>query len=462
MIEKYAHRLLTRIWDLEETGNNYRFLEQLIILGVVLLSGSLYYASFGENILLLPFAVGLAAIFLLRKCSISRPALFYAMALLVIVLINSNSKHSTTAVLMLNLIIAFFITSLIPIQRFAKAYLQCIVVLSVCSWLAIPIWILGMPSPLPDFLSIIDGHYQNYIVVGIWNPMLSIDGMGLFRNAGLFWEPGAFQYFVNTAFLLGILFSLITQRIYFILLVTILTANSTAGLIIFSILSLFHVYSVKLTWSQALKGLVGVVLAFMVVHILMKQEFVQSEGEPLKFRSAWSLHGPQEKHAVKTPHVFFGSNVEKFERGSTSYGSYNARFHDFIIDWELLKVYPLQGIGLGNFAAREEYGIKVLGEKGYWSTLPPGADGFFLMMVQLGLLGSLLLYPIAMPRYLNKHKLFIRLGVAGVTVMLLCGENMFLYGLPWILAMYGVVGMATDDKIPAEEKRIQSSGLTKQ
>lgn len=450
MIEKCVHWSLTRIRGLAKLGNNPVFLELLITLGVVLLSGSLYYASFGKNFLLLPFALGLAAIFLLRKCTISRPALFYAMALLVIVLINPNSKHSTTAVLMLNLIIAFFVTSLIPIQRFAKAYLQCLVVLSVCSWLAIPIWILGMPSPLPDFLSIIDGHYQNYIVVGILNPMLNIDGMGLFRNAGLFWEPGAFQYFVNTAFLLGILFSLITPRIYFILLVTILTANSTVGLILFSTLSLFHVYSAKMTWSQAFKGGVGVVLAFMVVHTLMKQEFVQSEGEPLKFRSALSIAKLKEKHAVKTPHVFFEGNVEKFESGSSSYGSYYARVKDFIVDWELLKAYPLQGIGLGNFSAREEYGVKVLGKKGYWSTLPPGADGFFLMMVQLGLLGSLLLYPIVMPRYLSKHNLIIRLAVGGVTILLLCGENMFLYGLPWILAMYGVVG---DDKIVIEGKK---------
>ncbi|HLP97566.1 MAG TPA: hypothetical protein VK149_03890 [Sideroxyarcus sp.] len=441
---------------------NIALLDQLIILVVVLLSGSLYYASFGKNILLLPFAMGLAAIFLLRKCTISRPALFYAMALLLVVLANPTSKHSTTAVLMLNLIIAFFVTSLIPIQRFAKVYLQCLVVLSVCSWLAIPIWILGMPSPLPDFLSIIDGHYQNYIVVGILNPMLNIDGMGLFRNAGLFWEPGAFQYFVNTAFLLGIIFSLITPRIYFIFLITILTANSTAGLIIFSILSLLHVYSAKLTWKQGLKGVVGIVLAFMVVHILMKQEFVQSEGEPLKFRSALSISKPQEKNTVKTSHVFFEGNVQKFQRGSTSYGSYDARFNDFIIDWELLKEHPLQGIGLGNFAAREEYGVKVLGESGYWSNMPPGADGFFLMVVQLGLLGSLLLYPIVMPRYLNKYSLIIRLAAAGVTVLLLCGENMFLYGLPWILAMYGVVGMVSDGKVLAAEKNIQSPATSNQ
>jgi hypothetical protein len=84
------------------------------------------------------------------------------------------------------------------------------------------------------------------------------------------------------------------------------------------------------------------------------------------------------------------------------------------------------------------------------------------MMVQLGLLGSLLLYPIIMPRYLSQHGLFIRLGVAGVTILLLCGENMFLYGLPWILAMYGVVGMGADDKISDEAKRIPSSGITKQ
>lgn len=452
MTEERAHWPFARTWGLAKTGNDPALLELLITLGVILLSGSLYYASFGKNILLLPFAMGLAAIFLLRKCTISRPALFYAMALLIVVLINSSSKHSTTAVLMLNLTIAFFVTSLMPIQRFAKAYLQSIVVLSVFSWIAIPIWILGMPSPLPDFLSIIDGHYQNYIVVGIFNPMLNIDGMGLFRNAGLFWEPGAFQYFVNTAFLLGILFSLITPRIYFILLVTILTVNSTSGLIIFSVLSLFHVYSARLTRDQVLKALVGVVLAFIVVHALMKQEFVQSEGGPLKFGSVWSVHSG-EKHAVRTPHVFFEGNVEKFERGSTAYGSYNARLNDFIIEWELLKAYPLQGIGLGNFAAREEMGVKVLGERGYWSSLPPGADGFFLIMVQLGLLGSLLLYPIVMPRYLNRHSLIIRLGAAGVTILLLCGENMFLYGLPWILAMYGVVGTSADAKTVVEENK---------
>jgi hypothetical protein len=431
-------------------------LDQLFVLGVVLLSGSLYYASFGKNLLLLPFAAGLGILFLARKSPVSHSALFYAMALLVVVLANLNSAHSTTAVLALNLTIAFFITSLIPIQRFAKLYLQSIVVLSVCSWLAIPIWIFGMPSPFPDFLSIIDGHYQNYVVVGILNSMLGIDGLGVFRNAGLYWEPGAFQHFVNTSFILGILFNLITSRIYFILLVTILTANSTSGLIIFFALSVMYVYSAKLSYKQVLKGLIGIALAFFVVHILMMQEFVQSEGKPLEFRSSLAriLHLSNNKNednnTTYTPHVFFEGNVQKFELGSTSYGSYEARTNDFLIEWELLKAHPIQGIGLGNFAIREQFGVKVLGKKGYWSNPPPGADGFFLIMVQLGLLGSIFLYPIVMPRYLNNHNLIIRLSAAGIFVLLLSGENMFLYGLPWILAVYGVVG--SRQKSVVEEK----------
>lgn len=449
-MKTHTHLLLASFRDWAKTVEYSAPLERLVILGCVLLSGSLYYASFGKNFLLLPFAIGLAGIFIMRKCTISRHALFYAMALLAIVLANPNSMASTTAVLLLNLIIAFFVTSLIPIQRFAKLYLQCLVVLSVCSWLAIPIWILDIPSPLPDFLSIIDGHYQNYIVFGILNAFMNIDGMGLFRNAGLFWEPGAFQYFVNTAFMLGIIFSLITTRIYYILLVTILTANSTSGFIIFFILSLFHVYTAKMTWKQVLNGLVGIVLAFIVVHVLMKQEFVQSQGEPLVFKSALSLAKPNEKMAIKSPHVFFEANKEKFELGSSSYGSFRARYKDYIIEWELLKDYPLQGIGLGNYSAREQYGIKALGKEDYWSCPPPGADGFFLMIVQLGLLGGFLLYPIVFPRYLSKHNLITKLGMAGITVMLLSGENMFLYGLPWILAMYGVVSMGSDGKVIAE------------
>ena len=129
-----------------------------IVLGVILMSKSLYYESYGGNFLLIIFFFLLAFITIpnIKNLKTDKAILLYSLGLLSLTLINLEVSYKQWLVLFIRMLIAILVIHLISFDRFSKAFIKIMLVLSIFSWFA---WIMihfNINSPLPPFTSV---HY---------------------------------------------------------------------------------------------------------------------------------------------------------------------------------------------------------------------------------------------------------------------------------------------------------------
>jgi len=204
--------------------------------------------------------------------------------------------------------------------RFKDAYLSVMTVICVISLFFFSLQALGfsIPNLLPEggrgsigiYSISMRGDYDNYQL----------------RNAGMFWEPGAFAGYINIAFVLFInnLKELIVKhkRKVIILLIALLTTFSTTGYIILALIVAFYILDSRANGAVKLFFLVAtMVLALMAFTRL---DFL---GE-------------------KITSQFENASVLTFDSNEHS------RFGSIIIDWYYITLHPLFGNG---FALETRY-----------------------------------------------------------------------------------------------------------
>src|SRR3972149_6353567 len=173
--------------------------DYLIILLIIIFSGSLYYSSFYHETYTRNFYVFPFLIFLFMVCL--HRSILYLLFTIVIILSTADDDLKTEAVYVAVLISAFLFISIMPFERFSEIYVNIILILSVISWFSLLMPYFKIYSPVPNFFDLFGARYENYIFFGI--PTFNIDH-GISRsNCGIFWEPGAWQVFVNTGFVLA-------------------------------------------------------------------------------------------------------------------------------------------------------------------------------------------------------------------------------------------------------------------
>jgi hypothetical protein len=220
---------------------NLNFKSIVIILSI-LLSKSLYYETFGENNLIILLLI-LAISHILYKTSVNqlfflKKSVLLYLAIILVISINPNAKMSTSLVFFGLLTISLWITTIIPLSYFTKVFYNLTKVLMIASIFRYLIIFIDSSSILQDFISIEGDHYINFLLFGVLKEEQTF--LGIIRNNGLWWEPGAFQVIINLAFLLGLAFKRVTTKDYFLFLIVIVSTGSTAGIIIFSILSFIY------------------------------------------------------------------------------------------------------------------------------------------------------------------------------------------------------------------------------
>jgi hypothetical protein len=114
-------------------NDSYSFRELITVIGIILLSKSLYYESYGENILLIVFLGFLFFSFNILKLKIHVPVLLYISSLLFIIILNPDSQFDSVLVLIVRFSIAIFIVHILSFQKFSKIYVDIILFLSFFS-----------------------------------------------------------------------------------------------------------------------------------------------------------------------------------------------------------------------------------------------------------------------------------------------------------------------------------------
>lgn len=154
-----------------------------------------------------------------------------------------NDSITTYIAIIMQLSIGLFCASIIPLRNFVNKYINIIVVFAAISLIG---FIVGMIQPsvallFPVTIGDASVDYHNALIYVFMTPK----GYGTFRlmtrNAGICWEPGCYQMFLNVA-----LFFLLEKQLYveqklfiwklLILMITIITTMSTTGIFLMTII----------------------------------------------------------------------------------------------------------------------------------------------------------------------------------------------------------------------------------
>lgn len=168
-------------------------------------------------------------------------------------------------------LVGFFLVATLEKEDFKRIYTNIVAAeasISVC------IWILQLLNLVASRTETILGFtYKHFLYNSIFAT----------RNSGIFWEPGAFQFFLN----LGLIFvfesegSIKHYRIkQIILTVVVLSTQSTTGYLILSLIYIYYVAinnAKKMNTSQRIKYIISVAAVCVVGIYVLSSNTVQSK-----------------------------------------------------------------------------------------------------------------------------------------------------------------------------------------
>lgn len=168
-------------------------------------------------------------------------------------------------------LVGFFLVATLEKEDFKRIYSNIIVAeagISVC------IWILQL-------LNLVDSRTET--ILGFTYKHFLYNSIFASRNSGIFWEPGAFQFFLN----LGLIFvfesegSIKNYRIkQIILTVAVLSTQSTTGYLILALIYIYYVAinnAKRMNTSQRIKYIISVAAVCVVGIYLLSSNTVQSK-----------------------------------------------------------------------------------------------------------------------------------------------------------------------------------------
>lgn len=215
-----------------------KFLTFIAVALIVVTSGSVLFGKllYSDFIMVL-FAVAVVFYFPKRI----EPRQFLILLLVMIVILGNMLLYRTNiggyAGLILKIMAVFMVLNRLDLRQAAKSYQWLILALAI---LGMPFYLLGafdaaLVRELIPPTSVWGGAYRitPFHVYGLWN---------MSRNQGIFWEPGAYQVFLNLGIFLTLFMNkkLMKWRLV-ILTATLLTTMSTSGYMICALLYLAYV-----------------------------------------------------------------------------------------------------------------------------------------------------------------------------------------------------------------------------
>lgn len=232
-------------------------LQYILITLLIYLSGNVYFRNFNYSKSIVLVLILFILIYFLTtvrqkiKFKVSAILLLFVFAILMAstILINQETKISSYIAIYLQMIIAVLACKIIPVYNFKRFYLNIITFFAISSLM---FHFVGLLNPqvvliFPKTEAIASTDYYNAIIhvyqthIGYGRLVYAA------RNAGIFWEPGAYQAFLNIGLIF--FFDLISKGdksikrkrlMFFALLLAIITTHSTTGYIISAIIIIFY------------------------------------------------------------------------------------------------------------------------------------------------------------------------------------------------------------------------------
>lgn len=355
---------------------------------MVVSSGSLWAREIGyDKIIFFEFIIILGLLILHKKHPLIT---FYSIIIpmfLVLQYITENIFLGTLLGICIKIFIVLAVMKLYSSKKFWTAYINCIIFLATLSLIAF-VWFNFLRSIIP--ISILTRYTLD-------NGKLYNMGFALFktfsyfplaRNHSIFWEPGAYQFFLNIALFINTYYQkkLFTKK-NIILIVSVFTTFSTTGYLVMLLIFIdyFMIKRKRNFFKYAIQFLL--VLSFLV-PIYMSRTIIY-------------------KFNIKNPSLY-------------------RRIQDTIIDFELFKDYWIWGYGRdSNIPWHEKY-YKVTGNHAqeYMST----SNSLLALFSQFGFFfGMLFLFPLFKGNSFLKKKLIF----LAIILCLILTEN-FVFSIIFI------------------------------
>jgi len=208
-----------------------------------------------------------------------------------------------------------------------------------------------LSSILPELKTWDNLPFSNYVFY--FSPSHTTAHSSLIRNPGIFWEGGAYQYFLNLALIINLYFHRrpIFSFSNWVFVISILTTFSTTGYVIMSFV-LVYTFIGK-SHERNIKRKIIVIIPFLI--LLVSSSVVV------------------DKIINKESSVYQISTLR--------------RVQDSVIDYTVIKENPLLGIGLGNKVAWQTYSNRFGGGTG-------SSNGLLHFLGKVGVFGIFIgLYP---------------------------------------------------------------------
>ena len=376
-------------------------------LAIILVSKSLYFESYGENALLAPTLIfAFIAFPASKKSLLDKRLLLWIFGFSILVCLNPETQKSSLLVLVIRMAIALWFVSRVSFRDFAISFERIILGISLVSLLSLLVIAIDVPSPLPNFIGIDSRHLRNFIVFGVSQNFIDLK---VFRNSGLWWEPGAFQIFVNLSALFSIHLQKMDMKKFVLYLIVIASTQSTTGIIVFFLLSILYLSQRSASsMSFASKAVITLIV-------------------PLAMLIAWPLL------------------MDKFDLESASVVSFLSRFYDIQVSYNMFTENFWRGYGFGSQIQNAiPYAERMLGTFICSSPAKPtGADGITMLIAQCGIFSFPFILPFLWPSYLRSYSIFQRALVALALFFLFNTENLTFTLLFMILSFYAVVSHQT-------------------
>jgi len=380
--------------------NNFSPLNYFIVGSSILLSKSLYYETYGDNLLLFPFLFVLFVFGMMRNVKIDLWLIIFFAAFLLLALLNQESNFSSVGLLALRSSLVILIISIIPFKIFSLIFLDIIKVICFFSLFGVLFYELSFKSFLPYLISIDGRVMDNFLLFAV--DFLNSETVG-FRNNGLWWEPGAFQLFINIAFLFQIITGVRNLKLVILFALTIFSTASTAGIVCFLALLFIYLKSQNHVSKNKLNIFYG-----SIVFIIF--------------------------------YIYFGNSViSKVITSSDESFSFVSRFTDFQISIALFLENPVIGYGYANQDFYNTPTAQRIIDSQILPVKPTGADGITMHVAQLGLLGLPFLLPLINPGFIKDFNLFDKLLISGVLLILFNTQNFNFILIFNLLMGYGFV-----------------------
>lgn len=239
----------------------------------------------------------------------------FALISLLQVAVVSGATISSGIFLLLKMVIGFGIISTVG-YRFPKVYVETMTFVAVIS-------LLGFVYN--NFVGMIPGvrHSEVGVSIYVYNQLYGLVGGYVDRNCGMFWEPGAFQGYLNMA----IMFSVLMERSKWnkfsliLMIVAVLTTKSTTGYAVLAFIATYYIIF-HYNGKPIPKPLCIVALISLFMYYYTRLDFLQDKMETQTFNG--EEEGRLNDYIRFIPlfkeHFLFGMSTEVANEAATGNG----------------------------------------------------------------------------------------------------------------------------------------------